>query len=179
MCPFLRLAPPSSRTPAISYSLTWCRQPTCTTSQPLQLLSRVRRYQINLGSGSGGLKPDVTLHRLSAVHISSSDRVCLYTLPFSSDSSINTYSSILPPLRTRFSALHGGRLVIQRSTVLDVPPYTSRYHISSSYASIIYIQQSSLLLFVFVVWDGMVWGVRARQGQRQAYWSRAGCIFGV
>jgi hypothetical protein len=103
--------------------------------------------------------------------------VCLYTLPLWSDSSINTYSSALPPLRTRFSALHGGRLIIQRSTVLDVPPYTFRYHISSSHASIIYIQQYSLLLFVFVVWSGMVCGVQAKQGQRQAYQESSGLHF--
>ena len=56
-------------------------------------------------------------------------------------------------------------------THLDITSHL-RMHPSS-------ISSNLPFIFVFVVWDGMVWGVRARQGQRQAYWSRAGCIFGV
>ncbi len=185
MCPILRLAPPSSRTPAISYSLlTWCRQPTCITSQPLAAsIQNFNDVKSILASRPGGLKTRCyTTSVVGFPHLDFGYDSPLHPPLFGlTHQSIRT-SSILPRLRTRFSTFHGGRLVIQRGTVLNIPPYTSRHHISSSLAPIIYsiVQQSFLLLLLLLCLRGLRSGLGVfglGKGQRQAYQESSGAAF--
>jgi hypothetical protein len=60
--------------------------------------------------------------------------------------------------------------------------YSTYLHTHLDITSHLHMHPSSIssnlpFFFVFVVWDGMVWGVRARQGQRQAYQESSGLHF--
>jgi len=134
MCPSLRLAPPSSRTPAISYFLTshGAGSPPAQHLQSLQPLSRVAEdIKSILASGSGGLK--TRCYTTSVVG-------CPHLDFFGYDSPLHpppfslTHQSIHTRLYFLLVALASRRymeadLFIRRDTVLDVPPYTSRHHI--------------------------------------------------